>query len=230
MEIQDRYEASQTEAGRYQILVEAITDYAIYMLDSSGIVTSWNAGAQRFKGFQASEIIGQHFSLFYTGDDRRSGLPAHALQVAATAGAFEDEGWRVRKDGSQFWAHVVINPIRREGGKLAGFAKITRDLTERKAAEDAMRRSEQEFKTLVQSVTEYAVYMLNPNGNVINWNTGAQRIKGYLPHEVIGNHFSMFYTEDDKAKGEPQRSLDTAARDGRFEKEGWRVRKNGDVF
>ena len=99
MEIQGRNEASQTEAGLYQRLVDAIADYAIYMLDGSGTVTSWNTGAQRFKGYQASEIVGQHFSVFYTEEDRRSGLPAHALEVAASTGTFEDEGWRVRKDG-----------------------------------------------------------------------------------------------------------------------------------
>ncbi len=230
MEIQGRNEASQTEAGLYQRLVDAIADYAIYMLDGSGTVTSWNTGAQRFKGYQASEIVGQHFSVFYTEEDRRSGLPAHALEVAASTGTFEDEGWRVRKDGSQFWAHVVIDPIRLENGGLVGFAKITRDLTERQAAKEALRHSEQEFRLLVQSVTDYAVYMLDARGHVSNWNTGAQRIKGYLPHEIIGKHFSMFYTAEDKAKGEPQRALDIAAREGRFEKEGWRVRKDGNVF
>jgi len=230
MEIQGRYEASQTEAGLYQRLVDAIADYAIYMLDGSGTVTSWNTGAQRFKGYQASEIVGQHFSVFYTEEDRRSGLPAHALEVAASTGTFEGEGWRVRKDGSQFWAHVVIDPIRLENGGLVGFAKITRDLTERQAAKEALRHSEQEFRLLVQSVTDYAVYMLDARGHVSNWNTGAQRIKGYLPHEIIGKHFSMFYTAEDKAKGEPQRALDIAAREGRFEKEGWRVRKDGNVF
>src|SRR5580693_9780591 len=109
------------DAGRYRILVEAVTDYAIYMLDPTGIVTSWNAGAQRFKGYKPAEIIGQHFSRFYTEEDKRSNLPARALETSAREGKFEGEGWRVRRDGTQFWAHVVIDPIRDPNGVLTGF-------------------------------------------------------------------------------------------------------------
>ncbi len=220
---------AQTD-DRYRLLIEAITDYAIYMLDLDGRITSWNPGAQRFKGYAPSEIIGQHFSRFYTEQDRKAGLPAHALNTAATAGRFDAEGWRVRKDGSQFWAHVIIDPIRLPSGELIGFAKITRDLTERRAAEETLRRSEEQFRLLVQGVTDYAIYMLDAEGRVSNWNAGAERIKGYRPDEVIGSHFSRFYTEEDRAAGEPQRALATAAREGRFEKEGRRVRKDGTQF
>ena len=228
---QEQFAASLSDDGRYRLLVDAITDYAIYMLDPSGKVTSWNPGAQRFKGYQPHEIIGKHFSQFYTDEDRASGLPARALQEAASAeGRFESEGWRVRKDGSRFWAHVVIDPIRGEAGETLGFAKITRDLTERRAAEEALRESEQQFKLLVQGVTDYAIYMLDRTGRVSNWNAGAQRIKGYLPAEIIGEHFSCFYTPEDRAIGAPDLALQTAAREGRFEKEGWRVRKDGTRF
>ncbi len=222
--------SSQTEDGRYRLLIEAITDYAIYMLDPNGFVTSWNPGAQRFKGYVADEIIGQHFSRFYTQQDRDTDLPMRALQVALRDGKFEAEGWRVRKDGTKFWAYVVIDPIHLHGGELVGFAKITRDLTERKAAEDALRKSQEEFKLLVQGVTDYAIYLLDKEGRVSNWNLGAQRIKGYLPGEIIGSHFSRFYTDEDKAAGEPQKALDTVRKTGRFEKEGWRVRKDGSRF
>ncbi|HEY4987584.1 MAG TPA: PAS domain S-box protein, partial [Bradyrhizobium sp.] len=216
--------------GRYRRLIEAITDYAIYMLDADGIVTSWNPGAQRFKGYAPSEIIGQHFSRFYTEDDRTRGIPALALETAAGTGKFESEGWRVRKDGSRFWAYVVIDPIRDEAGGVVGYAKITRDLSERKAAEDALKQSREQFRLLVQGVSDYAIYMLGLDGTVTNWNLGAHRIKGYAADEIIGAHFSTFYTEEDRAAGEPQATLQAVARDGRLEREGWRVRKDGSRF
>ena len=137
----DRFQAAKGVEGRYQLLVEAIHDYAIYMLDPSGIVASWNAGARRFKGYAAGEILGQHFSRFYTEEDQANDLPAYALATAAREGRFEREGWRVRKDGSRFWAHVVIDAIHNEQGGLVGFAKITRDITEKKQAEDALERA-----------------------------------------------------------------------------------------
>jgi PAS domain S-box-containing protein len=218
------------DSERYRQLVDAVTDYAIYMLDPSGIVASWNAGAQRFKGYTREEIIGQHFSKFYTDEDIRAGVPQRALEISAREGKFECEGWRVRSDGRRFWAHVVIDPIRDRNGTLTGFAKVTRDLTERRAAELALRQSEEQFRLLVQGVTDYAIYMLSPEGIVTNWNKGAERIKGYLPSEIVGKHFSQFYTEEDRARTEPQRALETATREGRFEKEGWRVRKDGTRF
>jgi PAS domain S-box-containing protein len=218
------------EDQRYRLLVGAITDYAIYMLDPSGRVTSWNPGAQRFKGYEPADIIGQHFSKFYTDEDRESGLPKRALEIAAHEGKFEGEGWRVRKDGSRFWAHVVIDPIKSEQGSLIGFAKITRDLTERRATEASLRRSEEQFRLLVQGVTDYAIYMLDPEGYVTSWNAGAKRIKGYEAAEIIGRHFSTFYTDGDREAGMPEAALETARRTGRFEKEGLRLRKDGSKF
>ncbi len=216
--------------SRYRLLVEAVTDYAIYMLDLDGVITSWNAGAERYKGYQAREIIGQNFARFYSAEDQRQGIPRRNLDIAAREGRFESEGWRLRKDGTQFWAHVVIAPVREPSGELVGFAKITRDLTERKQAHEALRLSEERFRLLVQGMTDYAIYMLDPQGIVTNWNVGAERIKGYRPEEIIGQHFGRFYTADDRANGEPQRALETALRDGRFEKEGWRLRKDGTRF
>jgi len=226
----DKRIASLTDEGRYRLLVESVTDYAIYMLDPNGIVTSWNPGAQRFKGYLPDEIIGQHFSRFYTPEDQATDLPARALQTARTEGKFEAEGWRVRKDGSCFWANVIIDPIRAQNGELIGYAKITRDLTERKASEEALRQTQEQFRLLVRGVTDYALYLLDTDGRVSNWNIGAQRIKGYLPEEVIGTHFSRFYTDEDRETGEPQKALDTVRREGRFEKEGWRLRKDGSRF
>ena len=225
-----KFEASQSEEGRYRMLVEAVTDYAIYMLDPRGIVSSWNPGARRFKGYEPSEIIGQHFSNFYTDEDKAAGLPQRALEIAAREGKFENEGWRVRKDGTKFWAYVIIDPIRDSNGKLVGFAKVTRDLTERRQAEAELRKSQELFRLLVQGVTDYAIYLLSPEGNVTSWNAGAQRIKGYLPEEIIGTHFSRFYTDEDRQAGLPASALETATREGRYEKEGLRVRKDGTQF
>jgi PAS domain S-box-containing protein len=218
------------EERRFQLLVDAVTDYAIYMLDPAGFVSSWNSGAQRFKGYQASEIIGEHFSRFYTPEDREAGVPARALATATRDNRFEAEGWRVRKDGTRFWAHVVIDSIRDPSGELVGFAKVTRDVTDRKQAEEQLRKSEERFRMLVQGVTDYAIYMLDPTGRISNWNTGAERIKGYEEGEIVGEHFSRFYTEEEREAGMPAKSLEIAAREGRYEREGWRVRKDGTRF
>lgn len=215
---------------RYRLLVEAVTDYAIFMLDADGYVASWNKGAQRCKGYEPHEILGQHFSRFYTDPDRARGLPATALATAAREGRFENEGWRLRKDGTAFWANVVIDPIYGPGQEILGYTKITRDLTERKRAAEALRKSEEQFGLLIQSVTDYAIYMLDPTGTVTSWNQGAQRIKGYRADEIIGRHFSTFYTEEDRARDEPRFALDTAMREGKYEKEGWRIRKDGTRF
>ena len=230
MQQRERPDVPSPDDGRYRMLIEAVTDYAIYMLDPEGYISSWNPGARRFKGYEESEILGEHFSRFYTEADRESGLPRRALEIAAREGKFEGEGWRCRKDGTRFWAYVVIDPIKDAAGNLIGFVKITRDLTERKLAEEALRKSEEQFRLLVQGVTDYAIYMLAPDGQVSSWNAGAERIKGYRPEEIIGQHFSRFYTEEDRQTGAPRTALETAARDGRFEKEGWRIRKDGSRF
>ncbi len=209
--------------------MQGVVDYAIYMLDLDGIVNSWNAGAERIKQYSAQEAVGRHFSIFYGEDDRQSGLPQRALEIARREGKYEAEGWRVRKDGSRFLASVVIDAIH-EDGKLIGFAKITRDITERKKQQTALIDSESKFRLLVSGVTDYALYMLDPNGIVTNWNAGGQRIKGYAPEEIIGQHFSRFYTAADQAAGRPARALDLARSTGRYEEEGWRVRKDGTFF
>ena len=228
LEKENRFDAPAE--GRNRPLAEAATDYAICMLDPAGIVSSWNPGAHRFKGYAPAEIIGQHFSRFHTEEDRAAGLAEHALRIARDQGKFESEGWRVRKDGSRFWAHVIIEPVRDAAGEVLGYVTITRDLTERREAEASLRASQEQFRILVQGVTDYAIYMLDPEGKVSSWNPGAQRIKGYAPQEIIGQHFSRFYTEADRAAGVPQKALETARREGRFEKEGLRVRKDGSTF
>ncbi|HRF09621.1 MAG TPA: PAS domain S-box protein [Xanthobacteraceae bacterium] len=220
----------RTDDGRYRQLLDAISDHAIYMLDPSGTVASWNTGAERLKGYKEAEIVGENFSLLYSQEDRGLGLPQHALAVAAQSGTYEVEGWRIRKDHSQFWAHTTLTAILNSSGGLEGFAVVTRDLTGRKTARDALRQSEQQFRLLVEGVTDYAIYMLDPDGRVASWNTGAERIKGYSASEILGQHFSRFYTEEERLAGAPQRALETALRDGRFERESYRVRKDGTRF
>jgi PAS domain S-box-containing protein len=215
---------------RYRLLIDSIVDYAIFMLDKEGNVSSWNAGAERINGYRESEAVGRHFSCFYRPVDRQAGLPQSALATATEDGRFETEGWRLRKDGSQFWAHDVIDPILDPSGVLLGFAEIIRDLSERRAAEEELRKSEQQFRLLVRGVTDYAIYMMDPEGYVTSWNAGAERIKGYREEEIIGQHFSRFFPIEDKENATPRKALEEAAKVGRFESEGWRVRKDGTRF
>ena len=214
----------------HRLLIESVRDYAIFALDPRGYILSWNAGAERFKGYSAQEIIGKHFSIFYPPEKVAEGFPDFELREAARTGRFEDEGWRVRKDGSRFWANVVITALRDEARTLVGYAKVTRDLTARREAEEALRLSEERFRLLVESVKDYAIFMLDPRGYIATWNAGAARIKGYTADEIIGKHFSIFYPAEKVAERFPEYELEVAAREGRFEDEGWRVRKDGSRF
>jgi len=338
---------------QFRLLVSSVTDYAIYLLDAAGRVSSWNAGAERIKGYRAGEVIGRHFSIFYPAEDRAAGKPERALAQAAREGRFAGEGWRVRKDGSRFWAEVAITALYGPDGALKGYAKVTRDMTarhaererqqlfavtfdnapngitiadpagrylganasflrtlgyteeelraktivdlthpedvaeswrafeailsgaadraefdkrylrkdggviwmhisvtrivdgqgrvtslvaqadditERRAADARLRESERRFRLLVQGVTDYAIYMLTPQGEISSWNAGAERIKGYAENEVLGRHFALFFTAEDRAAGRPERALETARSTGRFADEGWRLRKDGSRF
>ena len=220
----------QASEERFRLLVESVRDYALFMLDPKGHVLTWNAGAERFKGWKADEIVGSHFSRFYPPEALARGLPDEELRRASADGSYEDEGWRVRKDGSMFWANVVITAMRDEQGELVGFAKLTRDQTQRRQHEEALRLSEERFRLLVEGVSDYAIFMLDVNGHVASWNVGAQRIKGYAADEVIGRHFSVFYPQDLVDSGWPEHELREAAATGRFVDTGWRVRKDGSKF
>ncbi len=212
---------------QFRMLIQGVRDYAIFLLDPDGHVISWNPGAERIKGYTAREILGSHFSRFYTPEDLAAGKTERELVIARRDGKYEEEGWRVRKDGSQFWASVVITTLYDDGGTLRGFAKITRDLSERRKAEDELRASEERFRMLVSGVRDYAIYLLDPEGHVVTWNAGAARIKGYSAEEIVGKHFSQFYTAEDRAAGKAKKELEVASREGSYEEEGWRVRKDG---
>jgi PAS domain S-box-containing protein len=218
------------DSSIYRRIVEQAKEYALFVLDPQGRIMTWNLGAQRLKGYAQEDIIGRHFSVFYPPEALASGWPAHELKVAAREGRFEDEGWRIRKDGSRFWANVVITALRDDSGRLLGFSKLTRDLSERRRQEEALQQSEERFRLLVEGVVDYAIFMLDPDGIITSWNAGAQRIKGYAREEVVGSHFSRFYTDEDVDAGKPWEELAAARREGRAQDVGWRVKKDGSTF
>lgn len=209
---------------------ESISDYSIFALSPQGVVLTWNRGGEHIQGYRAEEIIGQSFALFYRPEERALGAPQAAVRLATEAGRYVQEGWRVRKDGTPFWANVVMTALRDGKGQLIGFGNVIADVSDKKAAHDAVLKSERSFRLLVQGVTDYAIFMLSPDGHITSWNAGARRIKGYTEAEIIGSHFSRFYSPEDVAAGVPLRGLETARRDGRFEAEGWRVRRDGSRF
>ncbi|WP_444813346.1 hybrid sensor histidine kinase/response regulator [Variovorax saccharolyticus] len=223
----DRWAVSDAD---YRAMVDAVLDYAIFFLDPTGHILTWNAGAARMKKYTASEIMGRHFSLFYPQELLDKGWPAHELKTTAAEGRFEDEGWRLRKDGTRFWASIVLTRLNHPDGSLKGFLKITRDLSERQRHEERLRASEERFRLIVDGVKDYAIFMLDPAGYVVSWNTGARATKGYQAAEIIGKHFSVFYPPEVVATGFPDRELKSALEAGRFEDEGWRVRKDGTRF
>ncbi len=211
-------------------LVGQVADYAIIGLDPRGTITSWNLGAERVKGYRAEEAIGRSFRIFYTPDDRRIGLPLTLLARARTLGSVESTGWRVRKDGSLFWADVIITALHDKEGVLTGYTKVTRDVTEQHELEMELRASEERFRLLVDQVVDYAIIALDPEGTIETWNLGAARVKGYRAEEAIGRSFAIFYTEEDREAGLPLRLLAEARENGRVKHSGWRVRKDGSRF
>ncbi len=213
----------QASEHLFRYLVDGVKDYAIFLLTPSGNIASWNAGAERIKGYRAEEIIGKHFRIFYPEKEKLERKPEKELDMALERGQFQEEGWRLRKDGTRFWASVLVTPIRDEHGELRGFGKIIRDLTDSRAAD--MR-----YRLLIEGVTDYAIFSLDAQGNITSWNSGAQRIKGYTADEIIGQNFSRFYTPEDRAAGMPQKVLNTATETGHFSGEGWRLRKDGSRF
>jgi len=214
----------------YERMIQSVLDYAIFMIDPKGRVMSWNSGAEQIKGWRADEIIGRSFATFYTREAVATDWPNIELRCAAKQGRFEDRGWRVRKDGSRFWANVVITAIRNDSGELLGFTKVTRDLTSQREQEDALRQSEEQFRLLVESVHDHAMFIVDPGGFIQTWNSGAQAIHGYPAAQAIGRNYSMFYTEDDIARNCPQSDIESAMRDGVFKTQAWRRRRDGTTF
>lgn len=240
---QKNEELKKSEARQYR-MIDEIQDYAIILMDPEGNIENWNRGGERIKGYKAEEIIGKNFRLFYTKEDKASGLPEKLLHQAEKEGRVNHEGWRIRKDGRRFWASVTITALHNEENAIIGYSKITRDLTARKTAEDlnnnygeelrkkneALRRSEERYHRMVQEVQDYAILSLSKDGIIENWNKGAENIKGYRAEEVIGKSFKIFYTYADQRDGLPERLLRQALEQGKVAYEGWRVRKDGSSF
>ena len=213
-----------------RLLIDSVQDYAIFRLDPQGRVVSWNQGAQRIKGWSAQEILGRHFSTFYPSEAVEAGWPQEELRRAAEAGRFEDEGWRVRKDGTQLWANVVITALRDEEGTLVGYAKVTRDLTERRRQEQLVRDSEENLRLVVEGVRDHAMFLIAPDGRITTWHLGAERVLGFQVRDIVGRPLAMLYTAEDRAAGRPEAEFTSARDTGFYEVDGWRARDDGSRF
>jgi|GEM_PF-3160016 len=228
----------------FEDIINDIEDYALILLNTEGNIVSWNKGAERIKGYTEDEVSGKSFTMFYTEEDRNAGLPQQLLEEARTTGRTQNEGWRVGKYDDKFWAYVVITAVKDQDGTVTGFIKITRDLSERMAAEKTISDYEFDLKDLAQKsqrlrkiyqvfvseVTDYAIILLDENGIIADWNPGARKIKGYEYEEIVGKHFSVFYSPEDRNNMLPDSLLLKADKDGRVEHEGWRIKKDGSKF
>jgi len=202
-------------------------DHAVYVLDSEGKIATWNPGAERLTGYRSDEVLGRDAALFLPPEAAQSGKAQSDLAIARASGRLEEEGWQVRRGGERYWADVVLTAIFDDQGRLWGYLKTVRDLSERRAAAEDLWRSEERLRLLVEAVQDYAIFMLDPEGRVATWNSGAQRLSGYRAEEIIGRHLKTLYLPEDVAAGKAERELQIARERGRVEDEGWRVRKDG---
>ena len=214
----------------FRRLVESVRDYAIFMLRPDGRIASWNSGAELIKQYTAAEAVGRHFSMFYEPAAVAAGWPEEELRRSLAQGRFEDEGWRVRKDGTRFWANVVISPLFDGAGELLGYSKVTRDLTERRRHEEQLRESEERLRLIVDGVKDHAMFLLDARGLVMSWNPAAQKLLGYPPEAMIGQDAAILYPREEQAAGRPQGEMSAVEHAGAVHSEGWKVKADGTRF
>jgi PAS domain S-box-containing protein len=244
MDLEFKNEELRRSEERYHRMIAEIEDYAIILLDLDGNILNWNKGAQNIKGYTSEEILGRNFSIFYLQDDIVDGLPKKLINIARDKGKAIHEGWRVKKDGTIFWGSITITALHDNDNNIVGYSKVTRDLTERKKAEERLQRyavelemqnaklqrSEESYHRMIAEVEDYAIILLDTDGNILNWNKGAQKIKGYQEHEILGKNFRNFYLPEDRDQKLPERLLSDAVKNNKATHEGWRLRKDGTRF
>jgi PAS domain S-box-containing protein len=222
--------AADLDTRLVKLLVDTVRDHAIFALDPDGLISTWNGGGARLFGYEAQEIVGRPWATLYSPEDLERGRPDRDMAIAVADGHFHDETWRARADGELFWTDTDLMALRGHDGRLSGFGVVSSDLSERRRGEELLRESEERFRLLVNSVGDYAIFLLDEQGHVSSWNLGAERLKGYRSDEILGRHFSAFYPQDEVKARVPPQLLQRALRDGRVENEGWRVRKDGSRF
>lgn len=237
-------QAQNIAQDHFERVINEVEDYAIILLDPNGTITSWNRGAEKIKGYRAETIIGKSFKVFYPIEDIERKAPETLLAQARKTGKALHEGWRVKQDGTRFWGSVVITALHSDNGEVTGFLKVTRDLTERKMAEDRfgnyieelrfknaeLKKAEEKYHKMVSEVHDYAIILLDHEGRVLDWNKGAEKLKGYKAEEILGKSFRMFYPLEDKDSGLPDKLLKEATQYGSTTHEGYRIRKDGTRF
>lgn len=235
---------TQPADDAFQSVVSSVDDYSIILLDQSGAVVSWNAGVGVIEGYEASEVMGKNCRIFHTPEDRERGLAEEMIDEANRNGRVYREGWNVRKDGTRYWAATTITAVRYAPGDLRGYLRVTRDMSATKEVLDAYHNAVEEltfrnqaletsssrYRRMFEEVVDYAIILLDPQGVVLDWNQGAQTLKGYAPEEVLGKNFRNFYPADERREGLPERLLQDALAQGRCTYEGWRLRKDGTRF
>lgn len=226
----NRAEAALRAEEQLRLLLDSVHDYAIFALDLEGRVASWNEGAYRLTGYTADEILGHSLHRLYLPADIAVGKPEHELQTALATGRSEDESWRLRKDGSTFWANEIITPLRAADGTQVGFAKVIRDLSERIRAQQAVQASEERLRLILDSINDYAIITQDEEGRIVDWNSGAEQVFGYTAAEVVGKPNAMLFTPEDRRKDEPAREMQQARTTGRAADERWHIRKDGTRF
>ena len=214
----------------YRFLVDSLTEYAVFAVSPSGVVMSWNAGAEQTFGFTQAEIIGRSFEIIFTSEDAGAGAPQNELDSALSGEQTQHDRWHVRKDGSRFWGTNTVQPLYNAAGKLLGFTKLVRDTTLNHVAIEELSDSEQQLRLLVESEHDYAIFSVALDGTVTSWNAGAQKVFGYEQTDMIGRNFSDLFTAEDVIAGLPLAELHEATIKGSAEVECHLKRKDGSLF